>query len=61
MSVSKRLINTPYINIWNPICKKYMWVRVVYRFKQYNKTIKSRLDVEGNKDYNIDDNLYLVN
>jgi len=61
MSVSKRLINTPYINIWNPICKKYMWVRIVYRFKQYTKTIKSRLDVNGNKDYDIDDNLYMVN
>lgn len=57
----KKTFNTPYINIWNPICKKYMWARVVYRFKQYNKTIKSRLDVNGNKDYEMDDNIYFVN
>jgi len=52
---------TPYINIWNPLCKKYQWVRVINRFRLYGKTIKSHLDVNGNKDYPIEDNLYVVN
>jgi len=28
---------TPYINIWNPICKKFQWVRIVNIFKHYEK------------------------
>ena len=52
---------TPYINIWNPLCKKYQWVRVINRFKIYGNTIKSHLDVNGNKDYTIEDNMYTVN
>jgi hypothetical protein len=28
---------TPYINIWNPICKKYQWVRIVNLFKNNQK------------------------
>jgi len=57
----KRSFNTPYINIWNPICKKYMWVRIIHCFIEYNKKIKSHLDVNGNKDYEIEDNIYMVN
>ena len=59
--IIKKAFNTPYINIWNPLCKKYMWVRIIYRFRQYNRTIKSRLDVNGNKDYVMEDNIYFVN
>jgi hypothetical protein len=25
-------IRTPFINVWNPICKKYQWLRVVNTF-----------------------------
>jgi len=28
---------TPYLNIWNPICKQYQWVRTVYIFKNLTK------------------------
>ena len=28
---------TPYLNIWNPICKKYQWVQPVYIFKNFKK------------------------
>ena len=51
----------PFINIWNPLCKKYQWVRVINRFKVLGKTIKSHLDVNNNKDYEIQDNYYVVN
>jgi len=26
------LFKTPFINVWNPICKKYQWLRVIYSF-----------------------------
>lgn len=31
------MIKTPYLNIWNPICKKYQWVRAINIFKNYQK------------------------
>ena len=38
------MIRSPYINIWNPLCKKYQWVRVIYRLQKYGKTVKSNID-----------------
>ena len=37
-----------------------MWVRVINRFRVYGKTIKSHLDVNYNKDYEIEDNYYVA-
>jgi len=31
------MFRTPYLNIWNPICKRYQWVRPLNIFKDYQK------------------------
>jgi len=31
------MIKTPYLNIWNPICKQYQWVIPIYIFKNFQK------------------------
>lgn len=31
------MFRTPYLNIWNPICKRYQWVRTLNIFKDYQK------------------------
>ena len=53
-SIIKRAFNTPYINIWNPICKKYMWVRIIYCLQDNDKAIK-------NNNNKMVQNLYMVN
>ena len=29
------MFKTPYLNIWNPICKKYQWVIAINIFKNF--------------------------
>jgi hypothetical protein len=31
------MFKTPYLNIWNPICKKYQWVIPINIFKNFKK------------------------
>lgn len=50
------MIRSPYINIWNPLCKKYQWVRIINRLQKYGKTVKSNIDGSV-----VDDCFYVVN
>ena len=44
------IIRTPFINVWNPICKRYQWLRILNTFS-ISDTYKM---------YNNDTNVYVT-